>query len=130
MPRKPIRPASVSTIAGVTAIVCGAPPRSTTTESGMPGEARTMSETSANVDTGVPSMETIVSPGSNPATWAGGAGSVGAQALEPDAGTHSDSAETVVVAVCTPIPLKTIVNSTIARTRFIVGPPSITITRL
>ncbi len=52
------------------------------------------------------------------------------QALDEDAGTHSEAPETVVVAVCTPMPLKTIVNSTSARSRFMNGPPSITMTRL
>ncbi len=88
-----------------------------------------MADASAKVATAVPSTETMTSPGSMPAATEGAGGSAAVHSVAPAAGTHSDSAATVVVAVWTPIPLKMIVNSTIARRRFITGPPSMMTTR-
>ena len=62
---------------------------------------------------------------------AGATGSDAAHAVRvtPEGMTHALTLCTVVVAVWMPIPDSRIVNSTIASSRFIVGPPSITTTR-
>ena len=116
---------------GVTRRVCSAPSRRTTTSSVRFGAAWMMADAAAKLSTSVPSTETMTSPGWMPASAAGDAGSPGAQAVwvDPDGSTHSLTAAIVVVAVCTPMPLKTIANSTTAITRFISGPPSMTMTR-
>ena len=55
-----------SIAAGVTVIVRSAPSRSTTKVSCSPGEAWMTADTSAKVDTAVPSTETMTSSGSMP----------------------------------------------------------------
>ena len=116
-------------VAGVTTMVSWAPSRSTTSASGCPGDWRMMADASANVATSVPPTDTITSPGSMPASAAGGSGSSGSHSADTDCGMHSESAATVVVAVCTPMPLKMMVNRTMASSRFMNGPPSMTTIR-
>ena len=88
-----------------------------------------MAVASSKSATGSPSIDTIVSPDWMPASSAGAAGADSAHSLELVVGTHSDSRATVVVAVCTPMPVRRIANSTIANRRFMTGPPSITTMR-
>ena len=130
------RPASSvtgrSVSSGVTARVVSAPSRSTTTSSVSPGASRMIADASSKLATGVPSIETISSPGSIPASAAGATGSADVHsAPADDAGTtHSDTAATVVVAVDNPMPEANRANRTIASSRFMTGPPSMMITRL
>ncbi len=67
-----------------------------------------------------------------PAAAAGLGGSPGAHSVcvDPAATTHSLTAATEVEAVCTPMPLKTSVKSTMASRRFMIGPPSMMMIRL
>ncbi len=67
-----------------------------------------------------------------PAAAAGATGSVEVQSVRLSlAGiTHCDTAATVVVAVATPMPLSAMAESTNARMRFMIGPPSMTMMRL
>ncbi len=96
-----------------------------------PGAACTIVVASANVDTGCPSTDTMTSPGLIPASAAGEAGSSGVHsvAVEPAGTTHSVTEAIVVVPCCRPIPDSSTVKITVASTRFMAGPPSITITR-
>ena len=73
----------------------------------------------------------MTSPGCRPAAAAGATGSDAAHSVRSaSAGmTHSLTLETVVVAVCTPMPDSRIANSTIANSRFMTGPPSMMTTR-
>ena len=64
-----------------------------------------------------------------PAAAAGAAGSPGPHSSSAGASTgrmHSETVPTVVVVCIAPKPTATTASSTVARTRFITGPPSMT----
>ena len=86
---------------------------------------------SSNVETGVPPIETIVSPGRMPAAAAGAVGSLDWQSARwALAGmTHCETDATVVVPCVTPMALRAIAERTKARRRFITGPPSMMMIR-
>src|SRR5699024_4530013 len=102
-----------------------------TTGIDVPADFWMSADASANVDTGVPATDTSWSPGANPASPAGEAGSDAAHEVAvTSAGRHALTSAIVVVTVCTPMPLSAIVNSARPSTRFMIGPPSMTMTRL
>ena len=92
---------------------------------------------SGQVVTAVPEMDRIVSPTRSPPATAG-VGVDGAQVPEvPNepsrfvaVGTQGTTAPTRLVGPCSPMTQSTTVKSRKARTRFIVGPPSMTTMRL
>ena len=102
-----------------------------TTGSAFPGERWMMAAVSSNVETGVPSTETMTSPGRMPAAAAGATGSAAVQSVRLSlAGiTHCETDATVVVPAVMPIPLTAMADSTRARIRFITGPPSMMMIR-
>ncbi len=86
---------------------------------------------SAKVDTAFPSTDTIRSPGFTPASAAGAIGSEAAHVVrvDPAGSTHCDTEAIVVVPCWIPIPLSSTVKITTASTRFMSGPPSMTMIR-
>ena len=78
----------------------------------------------------VPSIETIRSPGFNPAAAAGATGSDVEQVVcVVDVPMHSFTRPRVVVCCAMPNPHNSTAHSTIAISRFIVGPPSMMMMR-
>ncbi len=81
--------------------------------------------------TAMPSMLTSSSPGWSPAAAAGAAGSSGPHSVcSLEVVTHSETEPRVVVDCGIPKPHSRIVKSTIAMSRFMVGPPSMMMMRL
>ena len=103
--------------------------RSTTRTISRPAEARIAVWTTDHDPAATPSTDSTRSPGRMPAAAAGAAGSPGPHSTSAGASagtTHSDTVWMVVVVCRVPKPMAMIASSTVARTRFITGPPSIT----
>ena len=116
--------------------VSSLPSRCTTTVAVWSPLARISCCTWAQLVTGVPLKETIRSPGSKPAAFAGATGSAAVHSrtgwsrlASVTAITHFETVSTVVVAWLTPYPEKTKAKSTNASTRLIATPEPMMITR-
>ncbi len=112
------------------------PVRSTTMASGCPAEVRIFAVTSLHRVTGSPATSTIVSPVCRPAATDGAWGSpttqsaTGLATVGAVCGMHWATVDTVGTRDWTPMPDMRMVNMTKASTRFISGPPSMTVTFL
>ena len=104
------------------------PARSTCIVSGSSRLLRIAARTSAHVETGVPLIEVMVSPGLSPAALAGAIGMSSVHSVAACwpccwMSTHSLTAEIVGVATAMPLRVKMPVKRTSAMSRFITGPP-------
>jgi hypothetical protein len=108
------------------------PSRSTPSVTLRSGFARIAVRTWSQSLTGAPSNERMTSPGLSPAAAAGALRSASVHFWSSGAvtgSTHWETLESLGVSSGTPKPVIVIVSSTMAMTRFIVGPPSMITSR-
>lgn len=115
---------------GVTVVVTGAPPRSTVMLTSFPAEARIHSVSWSQLVTVFPSKEVTWSLGRSPAAAAGVSwqSAESGSTVSPAATWHLETSAMVVVGVAMPKPIRRTAVSARPISRFMAGPPSITMT--